>query len=214
VLDGLNPTTGALLVVDVQRSFGDPDYLGDYGLDDAAYAAIEKAIWSMDSLIESARLAGVPVIWIELASDPANPWGSSNWLRGRDPLVMADDEPCQIGTPGAEWFGIHPKPSETRIRKRHYSGFHETELLGVLKDAGIEWVTVVGLTTECCVASTANDAMQYGFPVLLPTDASAAYEVRIHENAVESLALSVARLTTVAELVAAFPAPPQESLPV
>jgi nicotinamidase-related amidase len=204
-MQGLAPEKGALLVVDVQRSFGDPAFLGDYGLDQAAYQSVENAIWSMDSLIEAARQSGVPVIWIELASDPAKPWGSSNWLRGGDPLVMAPDEPCVIGTPGAEWYGVHPADGEIRIRKSHYSGFHDTDLKAVLNDAGIEWVTVVGLTTECCVAATATDAMQNGFPVLLPTDATAAYEVRIHENALESLALSVARLTTVAELVAAFP---------
>ena len=204
VMEGLTAGKGALLVVDVQRSFGDPAFLGEYGLDQAAYQSVENAIWSMDSLIEAARGNRVPVIWIELASDPAKPWGSSNWLRGGDPLVMAPDEPCIIGTPGAEWYGVHPAEGETRIRKSHYSGFHETALKEVLTEAGIEWVTVVGLTTECCVFATATDAMQNGFPVLLPTDATAAYEVRIHENALESLALSVARLTTVPELVAAL----------
>jgi hypothetical protein len=40
-----------------------------------------------------------------------------------------------------------------------------------------------------------------GFPVLLPADAMAAYEVRTHTNALEALALSVGRITTVDELV-------------
>lgn len=203
-LVGLDPTAGAVLVVDVQRSFADPAHLSDYGLDDAAHASIVAAIAAMDELVDAARASGVPVVWIELASDPAAPWGSSNWLRGRDPLVMAADEPCVVGTAGAEWYGVHPAVDEVRIAKRHYSGFHQTGLDDILAAAGVEWVAVVGLTTECCVAATATDAMQNGYRVLLPADASAAYEVRIHDNALEQLALSVGKPTTVAELVTAF----------
>lgn len=213
LLAGLNPTAGALLVVDVQRSFGDPMFLEEYGLDDEAYVALALAISAMTELVDAARAAGVPVVWIELGSSAETPWGSSNWLRGRDPLTMPADEPCIVGTPGADWYGVYPEPGELGVVKRHYSGFHQTNLDDQLKGAGIEWVAVVGLTTECCVAATATDAMQYGYPVIMPTDASAAYDVRIHANALESLALSVAKLTTAAELVSAFPAPPAPSAP-
>jgi nicotinamidase-related amidase len=195
---------GALLVVDVQRSFGDPAYLADYGLDDAESDALVAAIAATGRLVDVARDSGVPVFWIELASDPATPWGSSNWLRGGDPSVMAADEPCIVGTPGADWYGVSPAAGEPRILKKHYSGFHQTSLDELLQSSGVEWVVVAGLTTECCIAATATDAMQNGYPVLIPTDATAAYEVRIHENALEQLALSVARLTTVADLEAAL----------
>jgi nicotinamidase-related amidase len=207
LLTGLDPTKGALLVVDVQRSFGDPDFLAEYGLDDEAHVALAAAIVTIARLVDAARASGVPVIWIELGSTAETPWGSSNWLRGRDPETMPTDEPCIVGTPGAEWFGVTPEPGELRVVKRHYSGFHQTELDAGLKAAGIQWVAVAGLTTECCVAATATDAIQYGYPVIMPADASAAYEVRIHENALEQLALSVAKITSVAEFVDALPAP-------
>lgn len=202
---------GALLVVDVQRSFGDPAHLADYGLDDAASDALVAAIAATGRLVDTARNAGMPVFWIELASDPSTPWGSSNWLRGGDPSVMSADEPCIVGTPGAEWYGVSPAAGEPRILKKHYSGFHQTELDELLRSAHIDWVVVAGLTTECCIAATATDAMQNGYPVLLPTDATAAYEVRIHENALEQLALSVARLTTVSAIEAALAERPSTS---
>lgn len=203
LLDGLDARDGAIIVVDVQRSFADPAFLGGYGLDAAAAAGLVAAIERMRVLIDGARALGLPVVWVELASDPSAPWESSNWLHGGDPLVMSDEEPCIVGTPGAEWYGVQPADGELRVAKSRYSGFLGTELDGLLGAAGVRWVAVTGLTTECCVASTANDAMQLGYPVLLPVDAAAAYEVRLHENAVEQLALSVAKPTTVDALLAA-----------
>ncbi|KQP57445.1 cysteine hydrolase family protein [Agreia sp. Leaf283] len=210
VLAGLDGS-GALLVVDVQRSFGDPAYLAGYGLDDAASDALVTAIDTIAALVEVARNAELPVVWIELASDPQQPWGSSNWLHGGDPTVMSADEPCIVGTPGADWYGVTPLPGDTRVAKKHYSGFHQTDLDARLREEGIDWVIVAGLTTECCVAATATDAMQNGFPVLIATDATAAYDVRIHTNALEQLALSVARLTTTSELAEALQSTRTES---
>ncbi|WP_213816157.1 cysteine hydrolase family protein [Glaciihabitans sp. dw_435] len=204
----LSSRAGALLVVDVQRSFGDPDYLGDYGLDAEASASVVDAIATIVRLVDSARALGVPVVWIELGSDPGRTWKASHWLRGRAlDSAQSPDEPCVIGTPGAEWYGgLEPADGEIRVVKRVYSGFFETGLDAMLREKGIEWVAVTGLTSECCVAATATDAMQLDYPVVIPADATAAYEVRINENALEQLALNVGQITTSAELTDLFTA--------
>ena len=46
-----------------------------------------------------------------------------------------------------------------------YSGFQQTELEQVLRDAGVDRVTVVGLATDYCVRHTALDALRAGFDV-------------------------------------------------
>jgi nicotinamidase-related amidase len=71
----------------------------------------------------------------------------------------------------------------------------------------VVWVVVAGLTTECCIAAIATDAFQLDYPVLIASDATAAYEVRVHENALEILALTTAQLVTTTELAGFFPAP-------
>ena len=200
-LAALENLPGALLVVDVQRSFADPAYLGDYGLDEAASASVVDAIATIARLVDAARSLGVPVVWIELGSQPGRVWRSSGWLRGA-PLdaAMSPDEPCVVGTPGAEWYGLEPADGEIRVVKRVYSGFFETGLEQRLRDAGVEWVAVTGLTSECCVAATATDAMQLDFPVVIASDATAAYDVRINTNALEQLALNVGRIVTSTDL--------------
>jgi nicotinamidase/pyrazinamidase len=46
-----------------------------------------------------------------------------------------------------------------------YSGFEETNLAEVLRDHGIDEVTVVGLATDYCVKETAADALRHGLKV-------------------------------------------------
>ncbi|WP_035855024.1 cysteine hydrolase family protein [Cryptosporangium arvum] len=192
----------ALIVVDVQRSFADPEYLVGYQLAPDASAAVAAAVRRTGALVDAARAAGVPVFWVGLGTDPATPWRASLWLRTGDPgAPYGPDEPCVRGTPGADWYGLTPADDETQVVKRGYSGFLGTGLAEALRDAGVGWTAVAGLTSDCCVAATATDAFQLGWPVLVPADAVAAYDVATHEAALAQLALHVAVLTTADELV-------------
>jgi nicotinamidase/pyrazinamidase len=48
-----------------------------------------------------------------------------------------------------------------------YSAFEETDLEGLLRDRGIDAITVVGLATDYCVKETAADALREGFRVAI-----------------------------------------------
>jgi nicotinamidase-related amidase len=192
----------ALVVVDVQRDFADPACLGAYGLTDAALSALDEAVTRIGDLVNAARQAGVPVAWVELGSDPARPWKSSNWLREGDydaPMSLA--EPCIIETPGAEWYRMQPVKGELRVVKRAYSGFLSTDLDAQLHAAGCDWLTIVGLTSECCVDATAQDAMQLDWPLVIPRDATAAYDLNVNAAALVQLELNVAVLSDVDEVI-------------
>jgi nicotinamidase-related amidase len=192
----------ALVVVDVQRDFADPDRLGAYGLTDAALTALDRTVTRIAELVDAARAAEVPVVWVELGSDPARPWRSSNWLREGDyDAPMSPDEPCRIGTPGAEWYRMRPAEGELRVVKRGYSGFLGTDLDALLRAAGHDWLTVVGLTSECCVYATAQDAVQLDWPVVVPQDTTTAYDHHVNAAALFQLGLNVAVLSDADEVV-------------
>lgn len=199
-IDALAADGAALLVVDVQRSFGDPSLLAGYGLDDAAYAAVHGAVEQCDVLVRAARGAGVPIYWIELSTETR--WRGSAWLRSGDlDEPLGDDEPCVAGSPGAEWYRLEPAPGEVRVRKTGYSGFFGTGLAEQLHADGVRWVSITGLTTECCIQATATDAVQLDWPVYIPRDATAAYDLDLHEGALAQMALNVGVIGTCAELV-------------
>jgi nicotinamidase/pyrazinamidase len=81
---------------------------------------------------------------------------------------------CVQGTHGAE---LHPSVPRDKIDAvvdagyepdlEGYSGFEETNLAELLRDRGIEEVTVVGLATDYCVKETAADALREGFRVAI-----------------------------------------------
>jgi nicotinamidase/pyrazinamidase len=48
-----------------------------------------------------------------------------------------------------------------------YSGFDRTDLASLLRDRGIDRVTVAGLATDYCVRATALDALREGFEVIV-----------------------------------------------
>lgn len=198
----LTERTPALVVVDVQKDFGDPEHLEAYGLDGEALAVLDETVTRIGALVDDARRLGVAVVWVELGSDPARPWRSSNWLREGDyDTPMPETEPCRIGTPGAEWYRMAPADDELRVVKRGYSGFLGTQLEERLRTEGYGWLTIVGLTSECCVDATAQDAMQLEWPVVIPRDATAAYDLAVHESALRQLELNVAVLSDTAEIV-------------
>ena len=59
----------------------------------------------------------------------------------------------------------------------------------------------MGLTSECCVYATAQDAVQLDWPVVVPRDATAAYDLDVHAAALRQLALNVAVLSDADEVV-------------
>lgn len=192
----------ALVVVDVQRDFGDPQSLGEYGLTAEALEVLDATIERIGILVEEARRLDVPVIWVELGSDPSSPWRASNWLHSGDfNSPMSPAEPCIVGTAGAEWYRMEPAEGELRVVKRGYSGFLGTDLEVQLRAAGYDWLTIVGLTSECCVDATAQDAMQLDWPVVIPRDAVAAYDLAVNEAALVQLGLNVAVLSDTSEVI-------------
>ncbi|WPF82591.1 isochorismatase family protein [Sanguibacter sp. 4.1] len=194
---------GALLVVDVQRSFADPAHLP--WLDEAGLAAVDAAVTRTAWLVDQARSSGVPVVWVALEQLPDSPWLTSLWLRGLDEGTWpVPDEPCVLGTPGAEWFRVGPLPGETVVPKRRYSGFLGTGLEAHLRETGVTWVVAAGLTSECCVDGTVRDAFQLGFRAVMTSDATAAYDAETHTHALSVLAQNAAVVATSASVAAAW----------
>jgi nicotinamidase/pyrazinamidase len=92
---------------------------------------------------------------------------------------------CVADTPGAQ---LHPGLDASRVDvivdkgqdpdTEGYSGFQGTRLEELLRERGIDQVTVVGLATDYCVKNTALDALRAGFQVTVDTDAVRGVEVQ------------------------------------
>ena len=91
---------------------------------------------------------------------------------------------CVQGTAGAE---LHPALDTTNVDvvldkgedpgTDGYSGFDGTNLGDLLRERGIDRLTIVGLATDYCVKNTALDARREGFEVAVDSAAVRAVDV-------------------------------------
>lgn len=97
---------------------------------------------------------------------------------------------CVQGTPGAE---LHPDLDRsaielvidkgTAVGTEGYSGFDATGLAELLRERGIDDLTVVGLATDYCVRATALDARAEAFTVTVDPSGTRAVDVEPGDGA-------------------------------
>lgn len=182
----IQPSHTALILVDVQRDFVDPDgAFGSLGVDLAAYGPLRLRL---AELLDRARQAGVMIIHIQMTTLPDRRSDSPAQMRFnmRMHQNLHEGEPplkyTVIGTPGHDFLPeFVPKDDEYVVQKARSSAFWGTNLAQILRSNAIESVVVTGLTTEGCVESTARDAMFNDLYVVIPEDCVASDDPRQHE---------------------------------
>jgi ureidoacrylate peracid hydrolase len=194
------PNRTALLVIDMQVDFGSPD--GALALQGADVTAAQAALAKAEELTAAARAAKVPVTFVRLLTHP----GGENRIIAEEKARKGDDgtDLCVEGTRGADFIGPQPQWGEAIISKTRYSAFAHTGLGEQLHAQGIDTLVLAGLTTECCVASSAWDAFERDFHVFIAADACAAYDPALHEGTLQALGLSGAVVASTHDFAAGW----------
>lgn len=132
--------TTALLIIDVQHALcTGPD----------AVVNGELTIANINLLSQKARVAGMPVIFVQHEDQGALLQGSPGW---------------QLAS------GLQRQVTDLSVRKRGSDAFHHTGLEALLRSLGVTQLVVCGMQTEFCVESTVRRALALGFPVTLAAD--------------------------------------------
>ena len=184
--DWIAPNRTAVLVIDCQVDFGAPD--GEMARREADMTAPQAALAKAACLVDAARGAGIKIVFVRLLTHP----GGENKIAREAKARRHDDEPdlCLEGSRGADFIGPLPQASDTIVSKTHFSAFARSGLADQLHAQGVDTLVLAGLTTECCVASSAWDGFEHDFHVFIVGDACAAYEEGLHSHALKALALS------------------------
>jgi ureidoacrylate peracid hydrolase len=109
-------------------------------------------------------------------------------------------------TPGAHhwqlWPTIEVEDGDVLLDKHRFSAFTPgtSDLPAMLRADGIDTVIISGTLTNCCCESTARDAMQNNYRVIMAADANAALSDAEHAATLHILGLVFADLRSVAEL--------------
>lgn len=168
----------ALIVVDVQNDFADPNgslYVMDgEGVVPVANEEIERALgtgalvvytqdWHPASTPHFQKDGGIwPVHCVQ------DTWGS-DFHPG---LKVADGERIRKGSGGEDGY------SAFSVRDPTSGETSSTQLERILREQGIEHVVVCGLATDYCVVETVADARRLGFEATVLTRAIRAVDLR------------------------------------
>jgi nicotinamidase-related amidase len=158
----------ALVIVDFQNDFTPPDGALAVPDGDAIAARVNE-------------LAGSDDFDLVVATRDWHPPDHGSFAERGGPWPVH----CVRDTPGAQ---LHPALDaglvDATIDKGQdpdmegYSGFEGTALEELLRDRGVDEVTVVGLATDYCVKNTAIDALRAGFQVTVDTNAVRGVDVQ------------------------------------
>jgi ureidoacrylate peracid hydrolase len=203
----------AVIVVDMQNAYASPGgYLDLAGFDIGGAAAV---IAQSAKVVETARAAGMPVIYFQNGWDPdyveAGGPGSPNFHKS-NALKTMRARPELHGTLLARggWDydlveTLAPHPGDIRLHKTRYSGFFNSQLDSVLRARGIRNIVLVGIATNVCVESTLRDGffLEY-FGIMLEDATHQAGPEFLQKASVYNIETFFGWVSTVADFCGAF----------
>lgn len=196
----------ALIVIDMQNSFVHPEgAIARMGIDMSAPRA---AIPTVKRLVDAAHEVGVPVIFTRLQFKPDY---SDAGLLTSLYTAMPDYQAMIEGTwDAAIHDDLTPAENDYILDKTRYSAFIKTNLEDILQKEGADGVIMTGVTTNVCVESTARDAFQREYHVVLVSDAVAGNDPVTHNGTLESIKYCIGTVASADEVIDALKKLPVE----
>jgi len=169
----------ALIVIDMQK--------GIVALPTAHPMA--GLIDNVAALCRAFRARGLPVVLVNVA--------------GRAPGRV---EATLNFTPPPDWAELIPEldrqASDETVTKMNVGAFYGTGLERILRRRGVTQVFMAGVATSLGVESTARQAFDHGYNVVLVTDAMTDLDAEMHRNAVEKVFPRIGERSLTADVVA------------
>ncbi|MHC1557781.1 cysteine hydrolase family protein [Actinomycetospora sp. C-140] len=177
----------AVLVMDVQTMvlarIPDPEYLA-----------------RLREVIDAARAAGVPVVYVVVGFRPGAPEVSPRNKVFAGVVARLGDAGPQATAIPAE---VAPRDGDVVVTKRRVSGFAGSDLDMVLRAQGIDHLVLTGVATSGVVLSTLRQAADLDFELTVLADCCLDRDPEVHRVLTEKVFPSQAAVTTAADWIAA-----------
>lgn len=137
----------ALLIIDVQEAM--------FSYPDQKLYDEEGVMERISSLQQKARVAGIPIVYIQHTEDEEYTKGSPTW---------------EIS------HRITPRKGEVIVEKPTWDAFHRTELQDELQKLGVSNLVICGMQSEFCLDTTIRRAYSMGYNSVLVSDAHSTFD--------------------------------------
>ncbi|NDJ56360.1 cysteine hydrolase [Enterobacteriaceae bacterium 4M9] len=185
-----DPTTTALVMIDMQRDFVEPGGFGEALGNDVSF--VRTAIEPCKRVLDAARAEGMLVIHTreghraDLSDCPA-----AKLTRGGQTFIGEKGPMGRILVRGEQGHDIipelYPVAGEPIIDKPGKGAFYQTDLHLILQNHQIKTLIVCGVTTEVCVNTTVREANDRGYECIIPEDCVGSYFPEFQKYALEMI---------------------------
>jgi nicotinamidase-related amidase len=188
-LPSLDPAATALVLIDLQRGI-----VGMQTHPRPAADVVRNAV----RLIAAARTRGalVVLVHVSFAAD------------GADALRLDTDEASPAGQRPANWDAfvdeVQPDTRDIVITKHQWGAFYGTDLDLQLRRRGRRTIILGGISTNIGVESTARDAYERGYQLILVEDAMASMRAEDHVASVTRIFPRLGRVCTTDAVLAVW----------
>lgn len=174
----LDPSSTALIIIDMQRDFVQPHGFGELLGNDVSL--LRSVIEPTRGVLEAARSAGTLVVHTREGHRPdLSDCPPAKLNRGGKTFIGTDGPMGRILIRGEEGHDIvpelYPIEGEPVIDKPGKGAFYETDLQIILQNNGIKTLIVCGVTTEVCVHTTVREANDRGYECVVLEDCVGSY---------------------------------------
>jgi nicotinamidase-related amidase len=185
-MQNLDPNTTALVLIDLQKAV--------LGRTCEPYSTAAVLKTSME-LAGRFRRAGATVVLVNVGWSPDF----------KDALRQPVDQPFTPPPGGfpADFMELAPglkQPGDLCITKRQWGAFHGTELDLQLRRRGIQTIVLGGIATNIGVESTARQAWEHGYAVILAEDATSGLSVEMHQFAFKHIFPRISKIAKSADI--------------
>jgi nicotinamidase-related amidase len=182
----LDPHTSALVLIDLQKGIVSRPVAPHPG---AEVVTIAK------ELAGHFRGAGAPVVLVNVSF-------SADF---KDALRQPVDQPFTPPPGGfppdfSELADGLAQPGDIRITKRQWGAFYGTELDLQLRRRGVQTIVLAGISTNIGVESTARQAWEHGYSLVIVEDASSSTSAEMHAFSIDNIMPRLAKVTKAAEI--------------
>jgi ureidoacrylate peracid hydrolase len=204
----VRPEHCAVLIIDVQNDFCCEG--GAMHREGRDLTLVKAMVPRLAALVEAARAADVPRVWIRNVYNTGPNWYLSDvWLeqamRRRRGAYLSIPV-CEPNEWNGDFFQVRPRADEVVITKHRYGAFESSDLDLVLRSRGIRTVIMTGVATNVCVETTARQAFLRDYYVVFTSDCTATYSQAEHDATLHNIDTFFGAVVSADEVRACWPA--------